>query len=201
MTCSAALLAATAAEDRCAYVQANCTEVGNAYFGSYVEHWHCTFGESPMALLPLGVWLAMLIAALCSTADTFLIPQLSYISTYLRLKPDVAGVTLLAFGNGAPDVFTGIAVSKREEVDFSLLLADLVGGSIFIMTVVVGAVVWVRCTLHPHPAPCTSCTSCTSTPCTSTLHTAPSTLHTAPSSTLHPPPSPRSRRATRPGGG
>ncbi|EOD38239.1 Cation/Ca2+ exchanger [Emiliania huxleyi CCMP1516] len=131
--------------------EANCTEVGNAYFGSYVEHWHCTFGESPMALLPLGVWLAMLIAALCSTADTFLIPQLSYISTYLRLKPDVAGVTLLAFGNGAPDVFTGIAVATAhpEEVDFSLLLADLVGGSIFIMTVVVGAVVWVAASHSP----------------------------------------------------
>mmetsp|Transcript_7919 Transcript_7919/g.25999 ORF Transcript_7919/g.25999 Transcript_7919/m.25999 type:complete len:741 (-) Transcript_7919:227-2449(-) len=147
--CTAGLLAAAA--DRCAFARANCSEVGAGAFGSYVEHWHCTFAESGAALLPLGLWLAMLIAALCSTADTFLIPQLTYISNLLRLKPDVAGVTLLAFGNGAPDVFTGVAVATAhpEEVDFSLLLADIVGGSIFIMTVVVGAVVWVAAKHSP----------------------------------------------------
>jgi sodium/potassium/calcium exchanger 6 len=140
-----------AAADRCAFARANCSEVGSGAFGSYIEHWHCTFAESGAALLPLGIWLAMLIAALCSTADTFLIPQLTYISNLLRLKPDVAGVTLLAFGNGAPDVFTGVAIATAhpEEVDFSLLLADIVGGSIFIMTVVVGAVVWVAAKHSP----------------------------------------------------
>jgi len=147
--CSAELLAAAA--DRCAFARASCSSVGSGAFGSYVVHWHCAFGESPAMLLPLGTWVAMLIAALCSTADTFLIPQLTYISNLLQLKPDVAGVTLLAFGNGAPDVFTGIAVATAhpEEVDFSLLLADIVGGSIFIMTVVVGAVVWVAAKHSP----------------------------------------------------
>lgn len=32
-----------------------------------------------------------------------------YISELLRLSPDIAGVTLLAFASGAPDIFTGLA--------------------------------------------------------------------------------------------
>ena len=49
--------------------------------------------------LPLSAWLVVLIYALGTTADVFLIPQLTYLSTLLNLSPDVAGVTLLALGN------------------------------------------------------------------------------------------------------
>ncbi len=87
--------------------------------------------------LPLSAWLVVLIYALGTTADVFLIPQLTYLSTLLNLSPDVAGVTLLALGNGAPDVFTGIAVATQpgETLDFSLLLSDIVGGSVFMCLV------------------------------------------------------------------
>ena len=78
----------------------------------------------------------MLICALGSTADAFFIPQLNYLSALLRLPPDVAGITLLAFGNGAPDVFTAIAVAR--ETDFPLLLSDILGGAVFTATVVLG---------------------------------------------------------------
>ena len=32
-----------------------------------------------------------------------------YISVLLRLSPDIAGITLLAFASGAPDIFTELA--------------------------------------------------------------------------------------------
>lgn len=35
--------------------------------------------------------------------------MLQYISELLRLSPDIAGVTLLAFASGAPDIFTELA--------------------------------------------------------------------------------------------
>ena len=80
----------------------------------YVILWRCGVHSSPFALIFLIPWLLMLLLALGSTADNFLMPQLNYLSELLRLRPDVAGVTLLAFGNGAPDVFTAIA---RETLD------------------------------------------------------------------------------------
>lgn len=147
--CTAAALAN--ASDVCAFARAQCAEVGAGAFGSYVALWHCELGGGVFALLLLGLWLVVLIFLLGSTADVHLIPQLNYLSALLKLSPDVAGVTLLAFGNGAPDVFTGIAVATQHgvDMDFSLLLSDLVGGSIFIMTVVVGSVVWIASTHSP----------------------------------------------------
>jgi solute carrier family 24 (sodium/potassium/calcium exchanger), member 6 len=100
MACNATALAS--AVDSCALARLVCGEVGAGKFGSYVVHWHCTFGQSILFVPPLCLWLLMFMLALCSTADTFLVPQLNYISDLLKLKPDVAGVTLLAFGNGAP---------------------------------------------------------------------------------------------------
>lgn len=158
MSCTAAALANETGEwalanatDVCAYAQFACSDTGAGIFGSYITVWHCQLGGAAAAFLPLGLWLVVLIFALGTTADVYLIPQLNYLSEFLKLSPDVAGVTLLAFGNGAPDVFTGIAVATQHDVemDFSLLLSDLVGGSMFIMTVVVGAVVWIANKAEP----------------------------------------------------
>jgi hypothetical protein len=75
------------------------------FFGfSYLLFLHCTVHGSAGVLLLLALWLFVLLMALGSTADNFLMPQLHYLSELLRLSPDVAGVTLLAIGNGAPDV-------------------------------------------------------------------------------------------------
>ena len=136
------------ATDVCAYARLACSEVGVGVFGSYITVWHCELGGLAGWLPLLATWLVIIIYALGTTADSYLIPQLNYLSALLKLSPDVAGVTLLAFGNGAPDVFTGIAVATQsEQMDFSLLLSDLVGGSVFIMTVVVGTVIWIA---HKH---------------------------------------------------
>lgn len=42
-------------------------------------------------------------------ADRFFCPALEVLADYLRIAPNVAGATLLAFGNGAPDLFTQFA--------------------------------------------------------------------------------------------
>ena len=101
---------------------------GEGIFGlSYLLLYRC---NSPAVLLFIVPWLLMLLMALGSTADNFLMPQLHYLSNLLRLSPDVAGVTLLALGNGAPDVVTAAAVAtaSRERMDMSLTLSDIVGG-------------------------------------------------------------------------
>jgi hypothetical protein len=46
--------------------------------------------------LSFRCWLLVLISLLASTADTFFVPSLQYLSVKLRLSPSVAGITLLA---------------------------------------------------------------------------------------------------------
>jgi len=113
-------------------------------FGSYITIYFCHFGGSPLPFgLTCALLLSILICALGSTADVFFIPQLNYLSALLHLPPDVAGITLLALGNGAPDVFTAVAVAR--ETDFPLFLSDVLGGSVFTITVVLGAPgLWLR---------------------------------------------------------
>lgn len=74
------------------------------------------------------------IRLIATTASDFFSPTLQCISLQSRLPDHLAGVTLLAFGNGAPDVFT--VVASRTE---SLLIGinALLGGVIFVCTVVV----------------------------------------------------------------
>ena len=83
---------------------------------------------------------------LASTADVYLSPSLEYITLRFGLSESLAGVTLLAFGNGAPDVFSAIAASlSGSDTDISgsesseaeiLSISSLVGSAIFISSIV-----------------------------------------------------------------
>jgi Ca2+/Na+ antiporter len=140
-----------ASADRCEFARLVCDDTGAGSFGSYVVHWQCSFGGSYAVVLLFLILQIMFVNALCSTAGTYLEPQLEYISKLLRLRPDVAGVTLLAFGNSAPDCFTGLAValSHPGELDYSLMLSYTAGATLFIMTVVVGLIVWIAANRAP----------------------------------------------------
>ncbi len=63
-----------------------------------------------------------------NTAEAYFSPALIKMSDYLRLSPNVAGVTLLALGNGAPDLSTIIigVFKGSAEIGFG---APIGGGS------------------------------------------------------------------------
>lgn len=48
------------------------------------------------------VWLIYLFALLATTADDFFVPSLNWIAKTLDLNENIAGVTFVALGNGAP---------------------------------------------------------------------------------------------------
>lgn len=60
----------------------------------------------------MGLWIVCLLATLTVCAERFFCPALEVISDFLKLPPNVAGATLLSFGNGAPDVFTQLAAMQ-----------------------------------------------------------------------------------------
>ena len=78
---------------------------------------------------------------LASTADEYLSPSLEALNNKFGFSESLAGVTLLAFGNGAPDVFSAIAAARSGKEDLStesilLGISSLLGSSIFITSVV-----------------------------------------------------------------
>ncbi|GFY50169.1 hypothetical protein TNIN_132341 [Trichonephila inaurata madagascariensis] len=80
----------------------------------------------------------MLFIALGVTSNYFLCPALFTISNHLGLSQNVAGVTLLAFGNGSPDIFSSAAGLQKASAE--LAIASLVGAGMFVTSVVAGSV-------------------------------------------------------------
>lgn len=75
------------------------------------------------------------------TADEYFSPVLEAFVIHLKVPANIAGVTFLSFGNGAPDVFTAIASAIRGNFDFGV--GSIVGAGLFVTTVVVGSVVFI----------------------------------------------------------
>lgn len=92
-----------------------------------------------VSIAALLVWACFLTWMLVTTAEYFFCPPLMYWTRKLKLQPEVAGATLLAFGNGAPDVFTAQAAIGAQ--DIPLLLGEMLGANAFLLCVVMGSLI------------------------------------------------------------
>ncbi|XP_032085596.1 mitochondrial sodium/calcium exchanger protein [Thamnophis elegans] len=135
--------------DRCSFIRQNPNCKMDNGFLNYLNGVFCVF---PAALQPLVItlyvfWLLYLFVILGVTAEKFFCPNLSAISTKLRLAHNVApflhGVTFLAFGNGAPDIFSAV-VAFSDPRTAGLAIGALFGAGIFVTTVVAGGIALVR---------------------------------------------------------
>eukprot|EP00747_Dinoflagellata_sp_TGD_P023823 gnl/TRDRNA2_/TRDRNA2_130103_c0_seq1.p1 gnl/TRDRNA2_/TRDRNA2_130103_c0~~gnl/TRDRNA2_/TRDRNA2_130103_c0_seq1.p1 ORF type:complete len:635 (-),score=106.13 gnl/TRDRNA2_/TRDRNA2_130103_c0_seq1:47-1951(-) len=91
----------------------------------------------PAAAFVLAIlWAGVLMWWLGTTAAVFFVPSLIYWAQRLQLSQEVAGATLLAFGNSAPDIFSAAAAADQE--DPPLALTELLGGNAFILCIVGG---------------------------------------------------------------
>ncbi|XP_059921640.1 mitochondrial sodium/calcium exchanger protein [Gadus macrocephalus] len=133
------------AADRCAFVKStdDCGLVDG--FLSYLRLVFCLLPPhlSPLTVTLCMFWLLCLFVVLGLTASKFFCPNLSAISTTLRLTHNVAGVTFLALGNGAPDVFSAMAAFSHPHTA-GLAVGALFGAGIFVTTVVAGGVALVK---------------------------------------------------------
>lgn len=84
------------------------------------------------------VILLVLMSLLGTTADYFLVPQLQQLSKRLKLSPTVAGLTLLALGNTAPDVFTNISAVMSNQME--MVLGELLGATVLLTSLCLGCV-------------------------------------------------------------
>lgn len=133
------------ASDRCDFVRTNpdCRSEGG--YLDYLEGIFCHFpaGLLPLAITLYALWLLYLFLILGVTAEKFFCPNLSAIATTLKLSHNVAGVTFLAFGNGAPDIFSAL-VAFSDPHTAGLAFGALFGAGVLVTTVVAGGIAILR---------------------------------------------------------
>lgn len=114
--------------------------------GIFVPQVWCSERYSTRSLIlmlsaPLGFLLVVLFRILGSTAEEFFSPGLEMLSIKLHVPERFAGVTLLALGNGAPDVASTVsALLHDRKRGYLLALGELTGASMVASTLIVGAV-------------------------------------------------------------
>jgi solute carrier family 24 (sodium/potassium/calcium exchanger), member 6 len=78
-----------------------------------------------------------LFSAIGIASSEFFCPNLATLSRTLGMSQSFAGVTLLALGNGSPDIFSTFAAMKVGSG--SLAIGELIGAAFFITSVVTGS--------------------------------------------------------------
>ncbi|XP_074494195.1 mitochondrial sodium/calcium exchanger protein isoform X1 [Sebastes fasciatus] len=133
------------AADRCAFVKNTPDCSMEDGFINYLHLAFCLLSPNltPLTITLCMIWLLFLFVILGLAASKFFCPNLSAISTSLHLTHNVAGVTFLALGNGAPDVFSAMAAFSHPHTA-GLAVGALFGAGIFVTTVVAGSVALVK---------------------------------------------------------
>ncbi|KAM4049138.1 mitochondrial sodium/calcium exchanger protein [Anomaloglossus baeobatrachus] len=111
---------------RCEFIRntSDCSD-NDGYIG-YLDVAFCSF---PPQLFPLAIFLYE--------------PRSHNLENYLSLTVGPHGVTFLAFGNGAPDVFSAVAAFSDSRTA-GLAIGALFGAGVFVTTVVAGSIALVK---------------------------------------------------------
>ncbi|KAJ4967943.1 hypothetical protein NE237_014644 [Protea cynaroides] len=99
-------------QQRCSFSISYCSGDSNGLFNYSSLHF-CFFGENLFLSIP-SLFLIILLQfyILVKTAQDRFSVVVTKLSTHLKLSPSMGAVTLLALGNGAPDVFASIAAVR-----------------------------------------------------------------------------------------
>ncbi|KAK2945131.1 Ca2+:Cation Antiporter [Blattamonas nauphoetae] len=133
---------ATAAE-QCVFIKEHCKEVANSGIIPYMRLHYCFYNKNWLvAALLFGYLLFSFAYFVLVAVDNFLLPSLLEMSNALGLPDELAGVTLLALGNAAPDMFAQIRSAKSLGVEYAI--GESIGASTFALSFVAGVVLLIR---------------------------------------------------------
>jgi sodium/potassium/calcium exchanger 6 len=124
--------------DKCNYIKQNCP---SQYINTY-SLYYCSFKGHIIFSIPVFILIILLLfLLLSSTSDLFLGASITKIVEIFNINQNIAALTLIAFGNGAPDIIPSlVASSDSEGVEFSL--GNILGTSMFATSFVLGIVVY-----------------------------------------------------------
>ena len=92
-----------------------------------------------LAFLILLIWVLVLCIWIFSIVD-FLCPNLIAMTDVCEMRESVAGVTFLAFGHGAPEVFDMVASALLDSNGMALAIGQVLGQGMFVFCFVQGVV-------------------------------------------------------------
>ncbi|XP_078446873.1 cation exchanger 11 isoform X1 [Wolffia australiana] len=96
------------------------------------------FNYDALSIPSLSLFLLFLFFFLMKVAGDHFSPAVSLLSDHLRLSPSKAAVTLLALGNGAPDVFSSVAAVRHGQPRTGL--GAILSAGAFVSSLVLGFV-------------------------------------------------------------
>ncbi|KAF1807671.1 Sodium/calcium exchanger protein-domain-containing protein [Mucor lusitanicus] len=125
-------------KDQCAFVMSAC----HGFSGVFLKFYYCSTLWQPITIVIMLSGLLLLFGAVSVVAADFFCPNLQTISSRLQLSESMAGVTVLAFGNGSPDLFS--TFTAMNSGSGSLAIGELIGAAFFIVSVVSGCMGIIR---------------------------------------------------------
>jgi sodium/potassium/calcium exchanger 6 len=129
-------------KNQCHFIKKHCPD-DEGGFGTYLDLFYCRLSHAkPVAFMILISWLGLLFSTIGIAASDFFCINLSTIASILGMSESMAGVTLLAFGNGSPDVFSTFAAMSTNSG--SLAVGELMGAAVFITSVVAGSMALIK---------------------------------------------------------
>ena len=136
--CISSLIYQIPINERCSYVKTHCED---SFINFYTLHF-CTFNSNYIYTIPSFIFFLLIFFFLLSdTCDNFLSVGVIKIVDLLKISQNLAGVTLLAFGNGASDVISSlVAAGDVKGIEFSI--GALLGSGMFVTSFVFGMVVY-----------------------------------------------------------
>ena len=120
--------------DKCKYLTEACAEDQETI--NFFEIFLCKLnGRTGLFLLLAVIAILLIFKFICAVVDEYIAPAIVYLSEKMKLSEALAGVTLLAFANGAGDVITAIVASDSKE-GVSYNVGALYGAGLFVLTLV-----------------------------------------------------------------
>lgn len=124
--------------EQCLFVRDNCSlSEDTSGIVNYLKLYYCS-STRPLSMGIILLSLVISFVSLAHAASEFLCPNLYAISKMLSLSDNLAGLTLLAFGNGSADIFSTYHALETGSV--GLATSELISAALFILTIVVGLI-------------------------------------------------------------
>ncbi|GAB4835845.1 Cation/calcium exchanger 5 [Ancistrocladus abbreviatus] len=141
----------TPSPHRCSFSLVHCQSDSSGLINYFSLHF-CLFDENPFLTLPfLSLCILLQFYILVKTAQDRFSVVVTKLCAHLSLSPSMGAVTLLALGNGAPDVFASLAAVQggHPRTGFGAILS----AGTFVSAFVVGFVAIYAAPFRVDPAP------------------------------------------------